>query len=171
MTRTKLFVLVCFCVAFAAGISLGVVWTQFRGRPPRRSWITDKLGLTPDQREQMRNVWSAAMGDLRKRQREQRRAIREERDEAVRGLLNEKQKVQYEEVMKAYDEESSALDAARKAAFEKAVEQTKLILTEPQRKKYEELLKERPPFGRHRRGSSKERSHRSDGNTPSSNGE
>ena len=171
MSRTRLFVLVCFCAAFLAGLSAGAVWTRFMVKPRRGSWITDKLDLAPDQREQMRQIWSVAMGDLRKRQREQQRTIREERDEAVRSLLNDKQKVQYQEVMNTYEEKSLALDAARKAAFEKAVEQTKLILTEPQRKKYEELFKERSPLGRRQQGPSKERSHRSDRHTPSSNGE
>ena len=171
MTRTRLLVLLCFCLAFAAGISAGVAWSRFNAKPRRGSWITRELGLTSEQREQMWEIWSGVIGARRKRGRASRQALRKERDESLQNLLSEKQKVEYEEVMKTYAEKSAAFDKERKAAFDEAVERTKQILTKPQRKKYEELIKRRPQFGRYRHGRSKERSRRKEQDTPSSNGE
>ena len=141
MTKFKAVILVCFCLAFLAGVSTGLLWTRMSAKPRGRSWITRELDLTVEQREQMREIWSGVMGARRQQQREQRRAIREEREVAIQNLFSEEQKAQYEEAMRLYEEKSAALDAERNAAFDRAVEQTKAILTERQRTKYEELLK------------------------------
>ena len=152
MTRFKAFILVCFCLAFLAGVSVGVLWTRVSKKPRGPSWIERELDLTAEQRKQMQEIWSGAMGMGRQQQREQRRAIREERDKAIQALFTEEQKAQYEEAVRLYEEKSAALDAARDATFKQAVEQTKAILTEGQRAKYEELLTQRPPGGHRRPG-------------------
>ena len=152
MTRFKAFILVCFCLAFLAGVSTGVLWNRMAKKPRGPSWIERELDLTPEQREQMREIWFSAMGRGRQQQREQRRIIREERDKAIQGLFNEEQTAQYEEIVRLHEEKSAALDAARDALFKQAVEQTKAILTESQRAKYEELLKQGPPGGHRRPG-------------------
>ena len=147
MTKTKLIVIVCFCAAFGAGLGTGVAVTRL-GAPPRHgSWLEHELNLTPQQREQMHQIWSQVIGPPGPPQREQRQVLQKERDDAIRGLLKQDQKAQYEEVMKKYAEKLAALDDARKKAFDEAVERTKQILTESQRKKYEELLQKHT--GRH----------------------
>ena len=143
MTRARPIVILCFCVAFAAGIAAGVAYTRSRGRPPRGSRLAHELGLTPEQKEQMHQIWSGAMGSLRQKRREQRGTLRDERDKAIRDLLNEEQEAKYDAVLKAYDDKMSALSDQRRKAFDEAVDRTKRILTAPQRKKYEEMLKER----------------------------
>jgi len=161
MTKTRLIVFVCFCAAFAAGAAVGTALTRSGAKPRRGSWLGRELNLTAEQKERMREIWSEAMGTSRRQQRERRRKIREERDEAIRGLLTDEQKAQYEEVMQRYAQRSSALDEARRKAFEKAVERTKEILTDSQRKKYEELLKRRPSRRGRRHGGSGRESARS----------
>ena len=147
MTTTKLIVIVCFCAAFGAGLGTGVAVTRL-GAPPRHgSWLEHELNLTPQQREQMHQIWSQVISPPGPQQREQRQALQKERDDAVRGLLKEDQKAPYEEVMKKYAEKLAVLEDVRKKAFDEAVERTKQILTESQRKKYEELLQKHT--GRH----------------------
>lgn len=152
MTRERLVVLSCACAAFAAGVAAGVAWQQSTSRPSRDSWIAHALDLTPEQRKQMREIWSGVVGVVQEHQREQRKAARQERDEAIRALFNEEQRKHYDEIMQKYADKSKALDESKSKAFEEAVARTKRILTEPQRKKYEELLKHKPHFGRPRRG-------------------
>ena len=143
MTKARVIVLACFCAAFVAGAAVGMAWTPFARTGPHGSRIVQKLDLTREQREKMRDIWSEVMGALREQRREQRRAIREEREESIRALLSEEQKLKYEEVIRTYEEKTAGLDEARRKAFEDAVERTKQILTEDQRKKYEEMMKER----------------------------
>jgi len=161
MTKTRLIVFVCFCAAFAAGVAVGVALTRAGTKPRRRSWLGRELNLTAEQKGRMREIWSEEMGTSRPKQGEQRRKIREERDEAIRGLLTEDQKAQYEEVMQRYARSSAALDEARRKAFEEAMERTKEILTDSQRKKYEELLKRRLSRRGRRHGDSGRESPRS----------
>ena len=141
MTKTKLIILICFCAAFGAGVAAGVALMRSAPPPPHESWLGHELNLTPEQREQMHQIWSQAMGSPGPQLHEQRQALQKERDEAIRALLNAGQKAKYDEVMKNYAEKIAALEETRKKAFDEAVERTKKILTGPQRKKYEELLK------------------------------
>ena len=152
MTKLKAIILACFCLAFLAGVSVGVLWNRLPKKPERHSWLERELGLTPEQREQMREIWSNAMRGGPQRQMEQQRAIRAERDAAIQNLFNEEQKAQYQEIVKRYEEKSAALNAERKAAFERTVEQTRAILTEEQRAKYDALVKQHPFGGPRRRG-------------------
>ena len=151
MTKTKVIMLACFCAAFGAGVAVGVAGTRLAAEPGRRSWLGHELNLTPQQREQMRQIWSGVMSASWQKQHEERQALDRERDEAIRGLLTEEQKARYDEVMRKHAEKSAALEEARRKPFEEAVERTRQILTESQRKKYEELLQERG--GRHPGGS------------------
>lgn len=166
MTKTRLLLTVCFCAAFAAGVAAGLAWPRRHGRPPRGSLIANELGLTAEQREHMRQIWSGAMDALRGQHSKQRRELREQRDAAIVGLLTQEQKVRYDRIRSEYEAEMEAIGKAREAAFEDAVERTKQILTEPQRKKYEEMLKKRRPGRRHwggrrrRDGFSKDTKHR-----------
>jgi Spy/CpxP family protein refolding chaperone len=147
MTKTKLVVLVCFGVAFGAGLATGVALMRFTSEHGPGSWLDHELDLTAEQREQMRGIWSQVVSFSMQRQHEQRQALLKERDEAVQGLMNDGQKAKYDEVMRTYGAKLAALEESRKKAFEEAVERTKKILTESQRKKYEELLQKHG--GRH----------------------
>ena len=148
MTKTKVMVFGCSCVVFAAGLAGGITLDRVKSRPRRRSWIGNELDLTPAQREQMHKTWSGVLSASRMQLREQKEALRKERDQLVRALLTEEQLAQYAEVMEAYEQKTAALAAERRKAFEEAVERTRQILTERQREKYEELLKQRGGWNR-----------------------
>ena len=108
--------------------------------------------MTAEQRAKMDEIWNAVMRDSRKLQSEQRQAFQKQREEAVRAILTEEQKVKYDAVLKDYADKMAELGKAREKAFQEAVEKTKLILNAEQQKKYEEWLKnwreDRRPGGR-----------------------
>lgn len=172
MTRVRLIVAACFCVAFAAGIAAGVAFVRAAAdatpsediitddpqdprEPPERparaphSWLARELALTPEQFEQMRGIWEDALSHSRRAGREERRALREEREAKLMELLTEEQRQKYEDLNRWYEESTEALEAERRKRFEEAVEQTKAILDEEQRAKYEKIMQERG--GRRRR--------------------
>lgn len=152
MTRTKLIVVVCFCLALVAG---GLVGYALGRRDPRHrsreSWIADELDLSVDQREKMKRIWSDVHQQMRTLGRSRRSEIRATRDQAIRNLLNEDQKADYDTIMADYDRAMKEMETRRRAVFDSAVEKTRAILTPEQREKYETLLRDRPPR-RGRRG-------------------
>ncbi|GMV97806.1 MAG: periplasmic heavy metal sensor [Phycisphaerae bacterium] len=152
---SRFIVLVCFLVAFAAGLAVGLQsWhvTEPASRPDerRKGWLVEELGLTPEQQEQMNRIWSETAWGGRGEREERRRALARQRDEAIAALVRPEDRPQYDEVMRHYSEQKAAIDREAHEAFENAVEQTKGILNPQQREKYETILKNRPrgPGGR-----------------------
>ena len=154
MTKTRAMILVCFLAAFAAGVGVGLVAWQRPHKRTRHSTLMRELNLTPEQRTQMREIWSGLRGAMRRDRRKRRDALREERNDAIRSLLNENQVPKYEDILQEYSRKMDELAEQRKKRFDEAVKRTKSILTEEQRAKYEELLKKRrkdgPPPRAHR---------------------
>lgn len=153
MTRTKVIFIVSFLLAFAAGTSLGVLV----GRPNRpsqhHSWLTSELSLTAEQRDQMSKIWSQTVGSVYKQQGEMRSALSQERDQAIRGLLSETQRTEYEAILQRHSRKMEELSQERKRAFEESVERTRKILTPSQAARYEELMKKQRERGSGQAGS------------------
>jgi len=146
MTKSRLVVILSFVLAFAAGLAAGLLAGRGSGSPHGRSYLTRKLNLTPQQREQMRKIWAESMGQIR----QQREVLEKERDQAVRAILTEEQQEKYDEIMRDFSSKVAALSETRRKTFQEAVEQTKKILNESQRRKYEELLKKEGEWYRSR---------------------
>jgi len=140
VSRTRLLLIVSFVFVFAAGLALGFLAERARHRPHRPSWLGERLDLTAEQREQMREIWSGVAGEMGGAHRDELRALREERDQAMQDLLTESQKAEHERLQQEYEDKVAELAAAREAAFEEAVRRTKEILTPEQRKQYEHML-------------------------------
>jgi Spy/CpxP family protein refolding chaperone len=157
MSKTKVIVVVGFLIAFGAGVVLGLQLRQQAvasvNEPRRedRSWLKTELGLNPQQEEQMREIWSNLHNSGRKHE-ERRRALRDERDEAIAALLPPSTMGDYDKVLAVYGQKMSELSGERDKAFQQAVEKTKGILTVEQQAKYDELMKRResPRDGRER---------------------
>ena len=147
MIRTRLLLLGCFVIVFAAGVSVGLLVSRVRGRPVHRSRLASELGLTAEQQEQMRSIWSEAMQSRSGSPGEGRRALRRERDEAILALLTEDQRPKYDAVLQDYERKTDELSKERRRAFEEAVEKTKQILTAEQARKYEEMIQKRRERG------------------------
>jgi Spy/CpxP family protein refolding chaperone len=152
MTRTRIIVIIGFLVAFGAGAVVGL---QLRSPSPAQalvpppqnqgpSWLRTELGLSPEQNEQMKNIWEGLHASGRGYE-ERRHRLRDERDEAIAALLAPSVMGDYDRVLSEYTNKLAALGTERDKAFAEAVEKTKKILTDQQRVKYEEFLKRREP--------------------------
>ncbi len=164
MSKAKAVILVCFVVAFAAGVLLGSVLGRRTvppveptpaegGRRHRGPSLSEQLQLTPEQREQMKEMWEA-MAQAGRRNRERRMELQRERDRAVKDLYTEEQLTEYERVVQEYETQIEELNEQRRKGFEDVRERTRAILTPEQRQKYDEMLErfERPgPRGPGRR--------------------
>lgn len=157
---TKLVVIVGFIVSFAAGVMVGInaqrrsIVTEAAApgattRPSHRGgWIAAELNLTPQQEEQLKQIWSETArsgsgGGGRGEHEDRRRQLRRERDEAIAAIIRPEDKSRYDEVMKNYTTQMDAMDAEARKRFEDAVRRTKALLRPEQRVKYEEILKRR----------------------------
>jgi len=151
MIKTRIIVIVGFLIAFGAGAVVGLQLrtaparaTEQPAQAPRSSWLRTELGLTPEQNEQMKNIWEGLHNSGRSYE-DRRHRLRDERDEAIAALLAPSVMGDYDRVLADYSNKLTALGQERDKAFGEAVEKTKQILTPQQRSKYEEFLKRREP--------------------------
>ena len=157
MTKTKLIVVASFLVVFVAGALLGVLLGRLVRHPRQGFSLSRELNLTAEQRDKMQEIWSNAMGPAGHDYGERRREFQKERDDAVKALLNDEQKLRYEELMQEYARKMTVLSEERKKPFEQAQALMKQMLTPPQLKKYEDLLKRRTEGGGRPRSRGRER--------------
>jgi Spy/CpxP family protein refolding chaperone len=164
MTKSAVTIILGFLVVFAAGGVVGKALTRGHTadatsgdrvpvvdnnpRPDQRretggggrGFLNKELKLTPEQGEQMKRIWQAAMPSPDKIA-ERRAALQKERDEAIQALLSDEQRVKFEQVNKHYQQQQEELRRERTLAFETAVAETRKILTDEQRQKYDEFRK------------------------------
>ncbi len=170
MNRIMLILIVGFAVAFAAGGSVGMLVAPAAPSPPAHGGpgpgfgLRHELGLTDQQRDQMRRIWSEVMEGQDRSSHERKRALWEQRNERVRALLTDEQRPQYDEILTEHDQAMQQIDRERFERIKQAVERTRKLLTEEQARKYEEIRRKRrprghkggrgpgPPFGSPRRG-------------------
>jgi Spy/CpxP family protein refolding chaperone len=155
VTRTRILVVLAFVVTFAAGIALGaaVGRTAQHHRADGPSWLARQLDLTPQQQEQMREIWSTVRQNSMRAYGERRRAIQDEREQAVRALLGTPEmQQQYDAIKQDYEKKLTDLAQEGGKAREEAKKKTLEILTEPQRKKFEEIMRQPEERGWGRRG-------------------
>ena len=148
MTKTRLILLGCFVVVFAAGLSTGLLVPRLTARHGEHSRFAE-LKLTPQQREQMNKIWSEVMGSRSGpgSRRETRLALAQERDQKISALLTEDQQSKRDAIVKEYGRKMDELDQERRRAEEEAIKRTRSILTAEQAQKYDILLKEQRDRG------------------------
>lgn len=150
MNKARLILFGSFLVAFAAGVSAGLLVSHLRVPPKRPSWLASKLNLTPQQQEQMGRIWREKSPQ---NHRQARAALQEKRDSEITALLSEEQRLRYDAVLKEYANGLGKLSQERAKAFQQSVEQTISILTPEQASRYKAMLNERhdgkggPPGG------------------------
>lgn len=170
---TRLIVVIGFAVAFFAGLIVGIrggeraasrdvtqsttqpASQERGGRSDPGSYLVQQLGLTPEQQQQMREIWSETAGRRGRQASEQRRRLREERDAAIVALIRPEDTPAYEAILKDYEDKRTALENEWRNAYQEAVEKTKAMLNPEQRAKYEQMLKQwdERDRDRHRGGS------------------
>jgi Spy/CpxP family protein refolding chaperone len=109
-------------------------------QPAEHGSLIDELGLTAQQRDQMREIWEGTRGRVHQVF-EDAQQLQKDRDDAIVALLNDEQKAKFERISKDYADRFGALQKKRDQAFEDAVEKTKSILNDVQRQKYEQILR------------------------------
>lgn len=152
MSRVKIIVTVAFVMALSAGASVGMLMARSTDSRAPRSWMADELGLSSDQRDQLRSIWQDVSRN-RQRDWERRHAIEKERNEAIVALLSPEQKAEYDAVLQQSQLELQEISKQRDETQQQAVERTKQILSPSQRSKYEELLQKKRDGKENRRGS------------------
>src|SRR3954449_12005795 len=110
---TKLVVIVGFCVAFAAGLTVGMSrvrpvadWnltpaTMPASRPSHHGSFLSELNVTPEQREQLDKIWDFARNG-RSDQDKQRQALREKRDATISSLIPAENREKYDKAISDY---------------------------------------------------------------------
>ena len=132
MTKARVLLVLAFVVTLAAGVAAGLLASRLVHQPRGPSWLAAELDLTSQQREQMHTIWSEIMRAEGRRQWEQRKALAQERDDAIAALMTEDLRPQYEKILEEYSRKMDELGQERTRAFEQAVEQTRKILTPEQ---------------------------------------
>jgi len=150
ISKTRFTLVAAFVLALGGGVVLGLAaarrpvpptTTPPSAKPGEHSWLADQLDLTTDQRERMKDIWSTLVQGPAQANRDRRRQVEKERDEALVSLLTPEQRAEYDRRMAGYTAQLADLGKEREKLFKDAVEQTKLILNESQRQRYDELLK------------------------------
>jgi len=135
-------------LTFASGTVVGLL---IRGtcEPPRRgSWMAARLGLSPDQKEQMHTIWSGYFEAARKQFGDRFRRLDRERDAAIDALLPETLKVQYDAILEEHSREMQQLRESMGSLRREARERTRQVLTPQQWAQFEEMEKKRGRRGR-----------------------
>ena len=145
----KFLLILGFAVAFGAGLVIGLehrnpVQEPAASQPTSRGgggpgFLRSELNLTPEQQQQMKEIWDT----VHKKSREQeamRGQIKRERDEQIAALIRPEDKDKYNDILKTYSERQEAIGRQIQAAFQSAVAQTEQILSPEQLKKYKQIM-------------------------------
>jgi Spy/CpxP family protein refolding chaperone len=138
----RIIVVACFVAAFLAGAALDAALGRrpHRGRGPH---FEEELGLSKEQSQKMRDIWSTAMDESRKLADEGFERIRTDRDKAIRELVAGEGLARYEEILAREAAARKDLETKRREFFDRAIEQTRGILDDKQKVKYDELIAKR----------------------------
>lgn len=151
-SRLEILLIVVAVLALSAGVVAGLLAARIpaaNGSPPalaipgpgamERS-LGEELGLSPDQREKMREIWEGVHGQVQQTF-EHAQALEKQRDEALVAMLNDEQKAKFQSISKSFADRYDELSRQRNEIFEKAVAQTDKLLDEKQKQKYHDILK------------------------------
>jgi hypothetical protein len=145
--RLTILIIVAPMLALGAGVAGGVLVSRIPGHDPgsssveaSESSLTAILGLTSDQREQMRQIWEAARSKVHQTV-EQAQNLQKERDDALFALLDAEGKVKFASISREFADRDQNLTRQRDAAFADAVGRTKALLNPAQREKYDQILR------------------------------
>ena len=144
MTRWRIIVVLLFIIAFGAGLSVGKLSHQPASSPSQRgpSWLSQELGLTPEQRQSMLDIWDK-VNHSGFDESSLRRDLQKQRSDAIAQLVPQDKQAQLKQINDDYSKRSAELSSQRHQRFMDAIEKTKAVLKPDQRKKYEEILAQR----------------------------
>jgi hypothetical protein len=142
----------------ALGLSAGVVAGMLVSRLPAAmsgagqqtalptsavsSSLAQELNLTPQQQEQMRQIWENVRGQVQDCF-SQAQDLQKQRDDEIIKLLNDDQKAKFEEISKRFHARDVKIKDDREQILAVAISKTKQLLNDEQRKKYDQILARR----------------------------
>jgi len=146
-TRIEILLIGLTVLALSAGVVAGMLASRMPGSEPTaapvdRTPLVEELGLTPDQRDQMRQIWEGVRAKVHQTF-EDAQQLQKQRDDTLVSLLTDEQKAKFQKISKDYAKRYDQLARTRELTFNQAVERTKALLSEQQKRKYEEILKSR----------------------------
>jgi Spy/CpxP family protein refolding chaperone len=157
-TRIEILLIALTVLALGAGLAAGLLAARLptaagssgdavtgaggaaTNQPADHGSLVDELGLTAQQRDQMREIWEGTRGRVHQVF-EDAQQLQRQRDDAIVALLNDDQKAKFQKLSGDYADRFGALEKKRDQVFEEAVEKTKSILNDVQRQKYEQILR------------------------------
>jgi len=152
---TRIVLVIGFVVAFSAGLFCGLAMRghEVLASPAATSrplapggpggLLATELGLTSEQREQMKRIWGDNARTLRHQQDQRRTQARRERDDAIAALIRPEDRAKYAQALQAHTDRLAEIERELRASWQTGVEETRKILTPEQRTKYEDFLKRR----------------------------
>src|ERR1041384_2271614 len=99
MTKTKAAILMAFVLPLGAGVGGGILGS--RALPPQngmRARFVEELQLTPDQQKQVDAIWMELMRTKLRGLGEEFKALQQQREAAVAGLMTADKKEKYEQI-------------------------------------------------------------------------
>lgn len=148
MNRARLLFIIGFVLSMGAGVVVGMALV--RGTPKTLAaphGMDADLGLTPQQAEQVKAIWSAVRQSDGGRN-DHRRSLSRERDEAIAKLIGADRKEDYDRIMQDHTAKVAEANKERERLMQEAELKMKAVLTDVQWKKFEEIKKDRAEHGR-----------------------
>jgi hypothetical protein len=136
-------IIAIFTVALGTGFVVGMGMTRAPAtqKPAGRSWLVEKLQLSPEQSDKLKAVWSENLHDSWKHRSDSIKQFRKERDDSLMALFSPEQKAAYEKILAHYNDQITELNHEQEVQFQAAADKTKELLDDHQRQIYDELLK------------------------------
>ena len=137
-----------FALALAAGVSGGLLLARLPAARAQgqlsvaASPLAAELSLSPQQAEQMREIWENVRDTAQECLADARR-LQRERDDALVSLLTHEQKAAFAKISQEYADGFAELNRRRDREFKKAVGQTQAVLNAEQWERYQRILRSR----------------------------
>jgi Spy/CpxP family protein refolding chaperone len=154
MNRARVLFILGFVLSLGAGVVIGMVV----GRAPITPAATTHrgpgfdLGLTPQQDEKVREIWSAVRQTDGGRN-DRRHSLSKERDDAIQQLIPAERQADYDRIQQSYKNKSVEMQKEHDRLVQEAEQKMKAVLTDAQWKRFEEMKRERADRGKNGRPS------------------
>lgn len=146
-SKTSLVLIVLTMLTLSAGFSAGMLTHRVSIAGPGEqatngTSLVEQLRLSPQQQEQMRQIWESVRSDVQDSY-QQAQDLQRLRDQAVADILTDEQKAQFEKIAQDYAGRFTAIVRKREQTFTRGVERTRMLLDDSQRKQYDLIVKDR----------------------------
>jgi Spy/CpxP family protein refolding chaperone len=154
MNRARLLFILGFVLSLGAGVVIGMVVGRAPITPaaPAHRGPGFDLGLTPQQDEKVREIWSAVRQTDGGRN-DHRHSLSKERDDAIVQLIPADKKADYDRIQQEHAARVAEMGKEHERLVQEAEQKMKAVLTDAQWKRFEEMKRERADRGKNGRPS------------------